>query len=97
MKCVISNCLVCCRNGDHIHTNFRDMYLHLRANGYFIEVLGTFLWLRLIVGNVIDEHNSMCLFVPLRTEFVLSLRSVTHTHTQTTVLRLCGICPGQPG
>jgi len=21
----------------------------------------------------------------------------THTHTHTTVLRLCGICPGQPG
>jgi len=21
----------------------------------------------------------------------------THTHTHTTILRLCGICPGQPG
>lgn len=29
-----------CRNGDHIHTNFRDMYQHLRSNGYFVEVLG---------------------------------------------------------
>lgn len=28
------------RNGDHIHTNFKDMYLHLRSSGYFIEVLG---------------------------------------------------------
>ncbi|ELT89805.1 hypothetical protein CAPTEDRAFT_228241 [Capitella teleta] len=27
-------------NGDHIHTNFKDMYVHLRASGYFIEVLG---------------------------------------------------------
>ncbi|XP_072554740.1 membrane-bound transcription factor site-1 protease isoform X2 [Paramormyrops kingsleyae] len=27
-------------NGDHIHTNFRDMYQHLRSNGYFVEVLG---------------------------------------------------------
>ena len=30
-----------CRNGDHIHTNFRDMYHHLRNNGYFVEVLGS--------------------------------------------------------
>lgn len=28
-------------NGDHIHTNFRDMYLHLRKSGYFVEVLGS--------------------------------------------------------
>lgn len=28
------------RNGDHIHTNFRDMYQHLRSMGYFVEVLG---------------------------------------------------------
>lgn len=28
------------RNGDHIHTNFKDMYQHLRSNGYFVEVLG---------------------------------------------------------
>uniref|UniRef100_A0A674C8C0 Membrane-bound transcription factor site-1 protease n=1 Tax=Salmo trutta TaxID=8032 RepID=A0A674C8C0_SALTR len=27
-------------NGDHIHTNFRDMYQHLRSMGYFVEVLG---------------------------------------------------------
>uniref|UniRef100_W5MI11 Membrane-bound transcription factor site-1 protease n=1 Tax=Lepisosteus oculatus TaxID=7918 RepID=W5MI11_LEPOC len=27
-------------NGDHIHTNFRDMYQHLRSMGYFLEVLG---------------------------------------------------------
>uniref|UniRef100_A0A8C4SAC7 Membrane-bound transcription factor peptidase, site 1 n=1 Tax=Erpetoichthys calabaricus TaxID=27687 RepID=A0A8C4SAC7_ERPCA len=27
-------------NGDHIHTNFRDMYQHLRSVGYFVEVLG---------------------------------------------------------
>jgi len=27
-------------NGDHIHTNFRDMYHHVRNNGYFVEVLG---------------------------------------------------------
>lgn len=27
-------------NGDHIHTNFKDLYLHLRSAGYFIEVLG---------------------------------------------------------
>ncbi|XP_055692717.1 membrane-bound transcription factor site-1 protease isoform X1 [Lutzomyia longipalpis] len=26
---------------DHIHTNFRDMYTHLRNAGYYIEVLGT--------------------------------------------------------
>ena len=28
------------RNGDHIHTNFKDMYMHLRNAGYFVEVLG---------------------------------------------------------
>jgi membrane-bound transcription factor site-1 protease len=28
-------------NGDHIHTNFKDMYQHLRNNGYYIEVLGS--------------------------------------------------------
>lgn len=27
-------------NGDHIHTNFRHVYEHLRNAGYFIEVLG---------------------------------------------------------
>lgn len=27
-------------NGDHIHTNFKDMYQHLRSNGYYVEVLG---------------------------------------------------------
>ncbi|KAL5970695.1 Membrane-bound transcription factor site-1 protease, partial [Taenia solium] len=25
--------------GDHIHTNFRDLYLYLRGAGYFVEVL----------------------------------------------------------
>lgn len=33
-------CCVFSRNGDHIHTNFRDMYQHLRSMGYFVEVLG---------------------------------------------------------
>ncbi|XP_054278067.1 membrane-bound transcription factor site-1 protease-like [Macrosteles quadrilineatus] len=28
-------------NGDHIHTNFKDMYQHVRNSGYYIEVLGT--------------------------------------------------------
>lgn len=28
-------------NGDHIHTNFKDMYQHLRTNGYYVEVLGS--------------------------------------------------------
>ncbi|XP_015778554.1 PREDICTED: membrane-bound transcription factor site-1 protease-like [Acropora digitifera] len=28
-------------NGDHIHTNFKDMYMHLRNAGYFVEVLGS--------------------------------------------------------
>ncbi|KAK6630577.1 Membrane-bound transcription factor site-1 protease [Polyplax serrata] len=28
-------------NGDHIHTNFKDMYQHLRNNGYYVEVLGS--------------------------------------------------------
>ncbi|XP_066138498.1 membrane-bound transcription factor site-1 protease isoform X2 [Euwallacea fornicatus] len=27
-------------NGDHIHTNFKDMYQNLRNAGYYIEVLG---------------------------------------------------------
>ncbi|KAF2361197.1 Peptidase S8/S53 domain [Trinorchestia longiramus] len=27
-------------NADHIHTNFKDMYQHLRHSGYFVEVLG---------------------------------------------------------
>lgn len=25
---------------DHIHTNFKDLYTHLRSSGYYIEVLG---------------------------------------------------------
>ena len=28
-------------NADHIHTNFRDLYGHLRSSGYFVEVLGS--------------------------------------------------------
>ncbi|XP_043255245.1 membrane-bound transcription factor site-1 protease isoform X3 [Colletes gigas] len=28
-------------NGDHIHTNFKDMYQHLRNAGYYLEVLGS--------------------------------------------------------
>ncbi|CAH1170188.1 unnamed protein product [Phaedon cochleariae] len=28
-------------NGDHIHTNFKDMYQNLRNTGYYIEVLGS--------------------------------------------------------
>lgn len=28
-------------NGDHIHTNYRDLYMHLRSLGYYVEVLGT--------------------------------------------------------
>ena len=27
-------------NGDHVHTNFRHMYQHLRSRGFFVEVLG---------------------------------------------------------
>ena len=27
-------------NGDHVHTNFKDMYSSLRSRGYFVEVLG---------------------------------------------------------
>lgn len=27
-------------NGDHIHTNFKDMYQNLRNVGYYVEVLG---------------------------------------------------------
>ena len=29
------------RNADHVHTNFRDLYIHLRNNGYYVEVLGS--------------------------------------------------------
>ncbi|KAK3746384.1 hypothetical protein QZH41_018216 [Actinostola sp. cb2023] len=28
-------------NADHIHTNFRDLYMHLRDAGYYVEVLGS--------------------------------------------------------
>lgn len=28
------------RNGDHIHTNFRALYQHLRGEGFYIDVLG---------------------------------------------------------
>lgn len=28
-------------NGDHIHTNFMNLYNYLRKEGYFIEVLGS--------------------------------------------------------
>ncbi|XP_039276563.1 membrane-bound transcription factor site-1 protease isoform X2 [Nilaparvata lugens] len=27
-------------NGDHIHTNFKDMYQQIRSQGYYVEVLG---------------------------------------------------------
>ena len=27
-------------NADHIHTNFKDLYAHLRTAGFFVEVLG---------------------------------------------------------
>jgi len=29
--------------------------------------------------------------------FFLSVMNINHTHTHTTILRLCGFCPGQPG
>ena len=35
------NLSVYARNGDHIHTNFKDMYASLRSFGYFVEVLGS--------------------------------------------------------
>lgn len=38
--CLIPHGLIDFRNGDHIHTNFKDMYMHLRNAGYFVEVLG---------------------------------------------------------
>lgn len=38
---ILVRSLLCFRNGDHIHTNFRDMYQHLRSMGYFVEVLGS--------------------------------------------------------
>ena len=38
---ILTNTFLSIRNGDHVHTNFRDMYNSLRASGYFIEVLGT--------------------------------------------------------
>ena len=28
-------------NGDHIHTNYKDMFMYLRERGFYIEVLGT--------------------------------------------------------
>ncbi|XP_066916313.1 membrane-bound transcription factor site-1 protease-like [Clytia hemisphaerica] len=28
-------------NADHIHTNYKDLYTHLRNKGYYVEVLGT--------------------------------------------------------
>ena len=31
---------LCCRNADHVHTNFKDLYMHLRQKGYYVEVLG---------------------------------------------------------
>ena len=31
-------------NADHIHTNFRDLYNHLRTTGYYVEVLGEVVW-----------------------------------------------------
>lgn len=30
-------------NGDHIHTNFKDMYQNLRNAGYYVEVLGSYI------------------------------------------------------
>jgi len=27
-------------NGDHLHTNFRELYQHLRAQGFYVEVMG---------------------------------------------------------
>lgn len=41
LNCIVSNeNFYLYRNGDHIHTNFKDMYHHLRTAGYFVEVLG---------------------------------------------------------
>lgn len=41
LNCIVSNeDFYLYRNGDHIHTNFKDMYHHLRTAGYFVEVLG---------------------------------------------------------
>ena len=28
-------------NGDHIHTNYKDMFTYLRERGFYVEVLGT--------------------------------------------------------
>ena len=39
--CSSNLCPSLSRNGDHVHTNFRDMYNSLRASGYFVEVLGS--------------------------------------------------------
>ena len=40
MLCLLVRRVFSLRNGDHIHTNFKDMYMHLRNAGYFVEVLG---------------------------------------------------------
>ena len=44
-----------CRNGDHIHTNFRDMYASLRSSGYFVEVLGSPLTCLLLIVDSEEE------------------------------------------
>jgi len=60
-----------CRNGDHIHTNFRDMYLHLRFNGYFIEVLGMFYFFQLYVCSLSISFKFYAIFVIYVATFLL--------------------------
>lgn len=49
----------CCRNADHIHTNYRDLYHYLRKKGYFIEVLGMFHGV--IVGKLCSKVKTTAL------------------------------------
>ena len=61
------------RNGDHIHTNFRDLYTHLRKAGYFIEVLGLYSVYKIFLIFIIYHHiltvdwftsaNSVCYLI----------------------------------
>lgn len=53
---------MCCivRNGDHIHTNFKDMYQHLRNNGFYVEVLGENCHMELANDNYLPVKFVFC-------------------------------------
>ena len=83
------------RNGDHIHTNFREMYHHLRNNGYFIEVLGNIIYNGVISYFIkvllhVEEYCHVFLLFTccLQAHHSLALMPVSMVRRQTSSLTL---------